>query len=47
MRGWLFILALAFGGIPSAQAYDPNEVVLRAHETPRELQGIGISEKTG
>ncbi len=47
MRGWLFNLGLALGVASSAYAYDPNDIVLRAHDTPRELQGIGITEKTG
>lgn len=47
MREWLVILGLALGVASSAQAYDPNDIVLRAHDTPRELQGIGITEKTG
>lgn len=46
-----FILAccllMSFGLIDFARSYDPKDKPLLAHETPRELKGIGVTEHLG
>lgn len=42
--GWLVITALVSAG---ALAYDPKNAPVSAHETPKELEGVGITEKLG
>ena len=40
-----FTVAIFVG--PLAQAYSPEDRVVKAHETPAELEGVGITDHTG